>query len=477
VPAKHRLVVIGDSLSQGFMSGAIHRADLSYPVWIAKALGIGAGFDVPSFEDAGGLPMNLERILGHLSRRFGGKIEWWEAVPAMAVVRGLLDRVEDYWERGAGTLPVAGATTRHNLSVWGFQLGDALTLTEAVISRAIPPPRDNFLKQVPEMAMYRTARRVLNPALAAADTNRSQVRAAEDLASDGGIGNLIVCLGANNALGTVTSLTIRPSEDSDLDKLAHERNCNLYRPHHFSVLYDRLMEAVDRIGPERVFLCTVPHVTIPPVSRGVGIFKDGYYDFYTRPWVWDSDFDPRKHRSLTREQAESIDSYIDAYNATIASAAEARDNGFVLDLCGLLDELAFRRSQGQVRYEFPTGLVKALREHEPLSYLVTESGSVSLDTRFLMVNEEQRVVRLSKGGLFSLDGMHPTTIGYGIFADLFLGRMREAGVDFLEPDLDWDAIVRADTLVNDPPPLLDDLRETLHFLDRGGLLSSLLNLF
>jgi hypothetical protein len=459
------------------MSGAIHRGDLSFPVWIAKALGIGAGFHIPSFEGAGGLPVNLEWILGHLSRRFGGKIEWWETVPAMALVRGLLDRVEDYWERGEGALPVVDATTCHNLSVWGFQVGDALTLTEAVIRRSIPEPRDDFLKQVPEMAMYRTARRVLNPALAAAHTTRSQARAAEELAGDGGIENLIVCLGANNVLGTVTSLTIRPSEDSDLNKLAHERICNLFRPLHFAVLYDRLMKSVDRIGPERVFLCTIPHVTIPPVSRGGGNFTDGYYDFYTRPWVWDSDFDPGKHRNLTRQQAESIDSHIDAYNETIASAAEARDNGYLVDLCGLLDDLAFRRSQGRVRYEFPAGLVKALREHEPLRYLVTESDSVSLDTRFLMVNEEQQLVRLSKGGLFSLDGMHPTTIGYGIFACLFLGSMREAGVEFLEPDLDWSGIVRADTLVNDPPPLLDDLRNLLHFLDRGGLLSSLLNLF
>ena len=36
---KHRLVVIGDSLSHGFQSGAIFNTELSYPAIIAHELG------------------------------------------------------------------------------------------------------------------------------------------------------------------------------------------------------------------------------------------------------------------------------------------------------------------------------------------------------------------------------------------------------------------------------------------------------
>ena len=35
----HRLVTIGDSITQGFMSGAIFRTDLSWPAMVAHELG------------------------------------------------------------------------------------------------------------------------------------------------------------------------------------------------------------------------------------------------------------------------------------------------------------------------------------------------------------------------------------------------------------------------------------------------------
>lgn len=102
--AKHRLVIIGDSLSQGFMSGAIHRADLSYPVWVAEVLGVRSSFVVHEFSGEGGLPLNLEQVLNEISRSFGSVLNWWEAVPAFGKIQRLLDVTEDYWERGRGVL-------------------------------------------------------------------------------------------------------------------------------------------------------------------------------------------------------------------------------------------------------------------------------------------------------------------------------------------------------------------------------------
>lgn len=479
VPHAHPIVVIGDSLSQGFMSGAIHRPDLSWPALVARALGHHESFRFAPFDGQGGLPLNLEMILQRVSERCGKRIQWWELVPALIHLREILDDIEDHWETGRGTWPLPARGVHHNLSVWGFELGDADSVTEGVCRRHIPKPKDNLLKQIPEWSMYRTARHVLNPGFHAEPSEWSQVRNAIELGCDGGIGSLIVWLGANNALGTVTSLDIKESEDADLDRLPHERKCNLYFPEHFDRLFARVTSRLAQVEAERVFLVTVPHVTIPPVTRGVspntgGRDEDGYYEFYTRPWVWDRSFDERRHPNLTGAEAKKIDSYIDRYNETIRAAAGKRSNWHVIDACAMLDSLAFRRSGGLPKYEFPRRLVRALRASEKLSYLVDDDGTVRLDTRFLMVRDEN-LGRLAKGGLFSLDGIHPTTIGYGLMADLVLREMKKVGaVGPKKKRLDWDAIVASDTLVGSPPALLANLRDALTFLDKRGQMSRLL---
>ncbi len=38
--AKHRLVALGDSLIQGFMSGAVFATDLAYPALVAREMGL-----------------------------------------------------------------------------------------------------------------------------------------------------------------------------------------------------------------------------------------------------------------------------------------------------------------------------------------------------------------------------------------------------------------------------------------------------
>ena len=65
-PAEHRLVTIGDSLTHGFMSAAVHRTDLSWPAITAYELGLTAEqFTFPTYEwptGPGGLPLDLERL-------------------------------------------------------------------------------------------------------------------------------------------------------------------------------------------------------------------------------------------------------------------------------------------------------------------------------------------------------------------------------------------------------------------------------
>src|SRR3712207_9574527 len=98
--AKHRLVVLGDSLTQGFMSGAIFTPELSYPAMIAGVMGLDASrFTFPSFNAFGGLPVNLEYLLRRLEQSYGTDLDVLERLGAPFRLRAWLDEIEDYWER------------------------------------------------------------------------------------------------------------------------------------------------------------------------------------------------------------------------------------------------------------------------------------------------------------------------------------------------------------------------------------------
>ena len=82
----------------------------------------------------------------------------------------------------------------------------------------------------------------------------------------------------------------------------------------------------------------------------------------------------------------------------------------------------------------------------------------------------------ASGGLFSLDGVHPTTIGYGIIAQEMINIMRLAGVEFrhgngaLRPDpvtVDFDRLIRRDTLVRTPPQNLGPALDMLGWADQA----------
>jgi len=476
---RHLLVTLGDSLTQGFLSGAVHRTELAYPVWVAAALGRREQFTVADFRGEGGLPLNLERLLRKISAKMGKTLEWWDRVPALARAQAILDAVDGYWERGRGALPLAQPAPHHNLSVWGFELLDALTLSESACRRALPKPHADLSRQIPEMAMYRTARRVLNPSFAPESADWTALDCAGHLAEEGGIENLVVALGTHNALGAMTSLAVRPSESADLHRLAHERECNLWRPEHFATLFARLADEVDALGAARVFVATVPHVTIAPVTRGVspngGYPRDGYFEYYTRPWIWDDEFDPGAHPHLTGDAVRAVDRCVDAYNETIRREAAAR-RWHLFDVCALFDSIAFRRHRGQPPFKWPRALTVAVKANPRLSYLSNGNGAVHLDTRFLRTDPE-RPGWLRQGGLFSLDGIHPTTIGYGLIADLLLKTMKQAGAAPKSAEIDWRAVLAADTLINDPPALLDDLHQCLRFVASHAGLGALLELW
>lgn len=226
------LVSIGDSLTQGFQSGCIHNTANSFPALIAKAMGY-KDFTYPLFPKDLALPINLE----HLAREIGREFHPWE-IWDIAKAVSLMDKVEDYWERGPGSKNTMDSGYSHtNLAVWGFDVIDSVSLSEGLCERQITKTkRRDDIGALPDFPMYRTARRTLNPYQTSPHKELTQIDLAEKLAlENGGIRTLIFWLGANNALGTILQLHRNPvwSSDQDLYAPAHERVSTLWTPAHF----------------------------------------------------------------------------------------------------------------------------------------------------------------------------------------------------------------------------------------------------
>ena len=171
VAARHRLVTVGDSLTHGFMSAAVHRTDLSWPAITAYELGLTAGqFTFPTYEwptGPGGLPLDLERLARAFEKRFGAHLDFWEVVRAGLWLRSYMDRIEDYWERGEGSRTPLGGSPFHNMAVYGWDLLDPQLLTsETVASRLARPAGDDLLSQLVEHHQDRAAWPVLQRARA-----------------------------------------------------------------------------------------------------------------------------------------------------------------------------------------------------------------------------------------------------------------------------------------------------------------------
>jgi hypothetical protein len=460
----HRLVTIGDSLTHGFQSGAIFNTALSYPAILARELGALDRFRFPTYAGHGGLPLNLEYVLRRLEAEFGSSINPFEAVFAAFRLRQIMAEIEDWWERGAGCEPPNLRGFMHNLGIYGWDLNDALNRNAKTCADEVEAATDALFRQLVQDANERAALRVLEPARAVDGTARNQLEVARAIGEDGGIETLIVMLGANNALGSVVSLRVKWTEARDYAHPVRKRRFTVWRPSHFEKELAKLVAEVERVEARHVVWATVPHVTIAPIARGVARkVRPGsrFFPFYTRPWISDEDFDERRDPSIDERQARDVDRAIDMYNEAIVDAVRAAREGgrdwYVLELGGVLDRLAHRRyvldptarPPWWTRYELPPEL--AALDPTP-------------DSRFFVAGEDGRTA----GGLFSLDGVHPTTIGYGLMAQEAINVMRLAGVRFRYPDgterpdpvrVDFRRLLQEDTLISDPPRSLSaDLR-------------------
>lgn len=484
---RHRLVTIGDSLTQGFQSAAIFNTSLSYPALIAQELGW-TEFRYPTYDGPGdGLPVNLEYLVRELEQRFGETLDWWEFAPGLVMVRDLLDNIEDYWERKEGsTIPDPNAPRNHNLAVYGWDLRNTLSRTADLCLDVIEanPPKDDFINQIVENANERAALRVLNSARDARGHSLAPLRAAAALGSQGtletgtgdGIETLIVMIGANNALGSILTFNVAWS-GVGYDNMSQNDKYTVWQPIHFQAEWDKVVTELKKIQARHVIISTVPHVTIAPLARGVGpklATDPRYYPYYTFPWFDNKSFDPKKNPHITGQEARAIDSAIDQYNDIItASVRQARQEGqnwYLFELSGLLDRVAYRRYLEDPTAR-PSWWDAVGGEYELPAAL--QALSPVPDSRFFQSNKTGRF----QGGIFALDGIHPTTIGYGIMAQELIKIMQQAGVPFYQPDgitprtgdvqIDFNTLIRKDTLISNPPKALSSGVSLIGWLDRN----------
>lgn len=479
-PAKHRLVTIGDSLTHGFMSAAIHRTDISWPAITAYEMGLSAEeFTYPTYEwpsGPGGLPFDLERLARAFEKRFGPKLDFWEVVSAGLWLRSYMDRIEDHWERGDGARTPAGGPPLHNMAVYGWDVLDPQVLTSTLVaSRLSRPTKDDPLDQLVEHHQDRAAWPVLHRARKGT-RGRTVLDAAADMSrATEGIETLVVVLGSNNALGSVVSLEPAWTPEGYDELSAQERmkarvGANLWRPSAFAADWALLEAKLRKVAAQHVVVATVPSVTIPPITRGA--FKkvdpdSRYFPYYTRPWIGDDDFDPRRDAHITAREAQAIDSAIDDFNATIIASVEAaRHDGldwYLFDMGSILDRLATRRyidsPWARPTWWTPYELPPPLRALDPVP-----------NTRFFRSGPDGR----TDGGLFSLDGVHPTTIGYGVLAQEVIKVLELAGVEFRDRqsrprgpavEVDFERLLEADTLVGSPPAAVSNSLSLIGWLD------------
>lgn len=493
-----KLFTIGDSISQGFMSGAAARTDLSYSKLISEQLGI-VDYNIPSWEK-GGQPLNIEDLLRRLENRLGsdikGIIEW---PIALNLINNYLDEVEDFYERGAGNKPVSKLPF-HNVAVRGFEISSAWQITPALCADYIDHSKnkkDNTFGMVDE-SFLRTAYTVL---ASETENNFTQLDWLKHHHQKEGVENLILWLGANNALGTVLSLKINQTSnngkafangpDSISYKERRDADWNLWHPEDFRVEYQFMLDKVISIMENnptntdyKVFVGTIPLVTIAPIIKAVGDSQDredmeveewpvdinnpapmglnelpaskkrpiSYGKYY--PYFLFADKFNINDKHLNMQEVIHIDNCIRKYNRIIqeliANANEkiGAKRFYLVDISTVLSDLALKRNNYKPTYQFP----------EYFNYVYPQ-----LNTKYYGTTRKGEI---KSGGIFSLDGVHPTAIGQGILAYEFLKTMKRAGsyVGDPEKDLNWEQIFKSDDLYTKPMGILSEIYDNTELI-------------
>lgn len=241
---------MGDSMAQGFKNGGIYRTDLSFPAIIARAMGNSTRFEARSFSAQAGIPINIEVLVRGLEEKFGDEINLFNSLSAGREMYSTLRRIKSYWEGRLTSLKIDKVTPYHNQAVWGFSISDSWLIDELFCRNYLQSNKTGYsvFDVLPDNAMYTTARLVLNPSFSQHLEKNTMVDNIIHLQEDGGIENLITCIGHNNIVGAVTKLKIVYSEKNDVESPYPERTCTVFRPEHFEKELKKTLQST--FGPQ-----------------------------------------------------------------------------------------------------------------------------------------------------------------------------------------------------------------------------------
>ncbi|MGL1891000.1 MAG: SGNH/GDSL hydrolase family protein [Spirochaetaceae bacterium] len=457
-----KLFTIGDSISQGFMSAAAANTGQCYSTIIAELLKI-EDYTYNKYDPKYKLGLDLELILRTLEKKYGNDINGLEGLGVIKTIADIFDTSEDYYERGKGKIGNSlneQSDFYHNIACEGMKITDAWKVTSSKCKTAIKdlPKKDNLMG-VASGGFYRNAYRILNPNAKPEFEDFSGLDWLKYHSDKTGIENTVLWIGANNALGTILDLEIlqTPGDLTVLNQTRSQREkYNLWHPNDFkkeySELLDRTLEALknNKHTDWHCIVGTIPLVTITPIIKGIGEERmvDGsrYYQYYTyQPITPETAIKTGKY--LKFRDALFIDNSITEFNNIIKELVRkknrelGREAFIIADISKCLTKMAWKRNSGSPTYKFP----------DELKWTYPQ-----VDTKYYHVNRKGHI---EKGGIFSLDGVHPSYTGQGIIAHEFLKTMKKAGIVHKEINIDWDKIRKADSLISKPIKLMPEIYE------------------
>ena len=489
---RFRFAVVGDSLAQGFHNGAVRETEWSFPAILARSLGLRVGSDrsaefrVPSIPGVG-LPINLVSALDAMRSATGDDVEGleWLCKTVPALVRHL-SQADDYYERGVGAKPLEFDGVFHNLGMYGLTTHESYTLTAEQCDQTVRDQEGRFFRNLvpfPTAHQQRAARLVLNPARSPHRNRLTQlenlellVRGSQALGIEPEpLDALIVWLGSNDCLKTVVQMELRDMPAASARTDAAGRRYNLTSKEHFDRDFDAVAERIDRIlagSRTRVYVGNVPDVTIPPLAKGFGVrdATTGLYQKYGRFFL-DQRAPLSLCKTLSYAEALVIKTRIAAYNATIEKVCAKREWTLV-DTAGVLDLLAVRRNAPAQLAQADPRLARRDKDlRSSLDALAKERlerycDRIGVDEHPLqelkpapsvLMFESNAASKRTQGGLTSLDGVHPSTVGYGIAAEGFLKHLRADFPSLGHTRVPWPDVIHADHVLRHAPRVWDDV--------------------
>ncbi len=482
-----RLFTIGDSISQGFRSGGTAFTEHAYSTYLAQAL------QVPQYRilqwPAIKLKIDIEGLLRTLEARFGPDISAIEWLMLLATITDFQDKSEEYYERGDGSpeRPVSSYQFdfTDNCAVEGMRVADAWEVTPRLCLTKLQADADSNRNNkgiaMASSPFYRAACKVLNPLSKPEFLDYSPIKWLEHVATTEGVENTIVFLGANNALGTIFDLALNPGDVTPGEGRTFgsragngdENKYSLWHPrafdHDYRLLISKVKEAMsDNIHSEwRVYLGTVPLVTIAAMIEGFGeerLVDDPreplgtakkqfrYYQYYKYYGVEESTA-LRSGKTMKFRDALFIDKVIIEFNNSIRRIAEemnsaiGREAFVVVDISNALTDMAWKRNSGMPSYKYP----------DELQWLFPP-----INTKFYSVSPQGEI---ADGGIFSLDGIHPTVIGQGVIAWEFLKAMIANNSAPPDAALNWAQIIADDKLRQDPLAIVSSVVDKWQAID------------